>query len=194
MNALVESHKARMLPFMDSINQALTRIGEFFGIIALTYLPENIELRRITETGDAEFKKMSLEDFIGRYDIEIDPRSIKAATRDLRKKQIFDMITLAAQTGTDPNNGGMFVDMRALWKELLLTHEIPFNDILMDEAKVFEVQKRGKNNMVEMDIEAQQKMAQAQQAMQPPAPQGMPPEGVPQPGNPEEGALLQEMQ
>lgn len=78
-------------------------------------MEDEIDVRIVNEDGAASFTTMSPSDFVGRYDVEIDPRSLKASTRDVRKKQILDMIQLAAQTGQDPSTGEFFLDMRTLW-------------------------------------------------------------------------------
>lgn len=133
---MVESFKARLLPMMDSINGALTLVGEFWGVIALTLMPDEIDVRVLNDDGQASFKTLSVKDFIGRYDIEIDPRSLKASTKDVRKKQILDMIQLAAQTGQDPSTGEFFLDMRELWDGLLRAYDIEVDDIILDSKDI----------------------------------------------------------
>lgn len=136
VTAMVESFKSRLLPMMDSINGALTRISEFWGIIALTMMEDEIDVRIVNEDGAASFTTMSPSDFVGRYDVEIDPRSLKASTRDVRKKQILDMIQLAAQTGQDPSTGEFFLDMRTLWDGLLRAHDLEVDDIILDSKEL----------------------------------------------------------
>lgn len=66
-------------------------------------MEDEIDVRVVNEDGNASFITMKPADFVSRYDVEIDPRSLKASTKDVRKKQILDMIQLAAQTGQDPS-------------------------------------------------------------------------------------------
>jgi len=136
VTAMVESFKSRLLPMMDSINGALTRISEFWGIIALTMMEDEIDVRVLNEDGNASFVTMKPSDFVSRYDVEIDPRSLKASTRDVRKKQILDMIQLAAQTGQDPSTGEFFLDMRTLWDGLLRAHDLEVDDIILDSKEL----------------------------------------------------------
>ncbi len=133
---MVESFKARLLPMMDSLNGALTLISEFWGIIALTQMDEEIDIRVLDEDKNASFVTLNINDFMGRYDVEIDPRSMKASTKDVRKKQILDMIQLAAQTGQDPSTGEFFLDMRELWDGLLRAHELEVDDIILDSKDI----------------------------------------------------------
>ena len=145
VTAMLESFKARLLPMMDSINGALTRISEFWGIIALTYMDDQIDVRVMNEEGEASFTTLNVSDFVGRYDVEIDPRSMKAASKDVRKKQILDMIQLAAQTGQDPSTGEFFLNMPQLWKSLLEAHDIETDEILLDSKDIVKkVQKSQK--------------------------------------------------
>mgnify|MGYP003402881101 CR=1 FL=1 len=136
VTAMVESFKARLLPMMDSINWALTRISEFWWIIALTLMEDEIDVRVLDEDGQASFTTMSPNDFVSRYDVEIDPRSLKASTKDVRKKQILDMIQLAAQTGQDPSTGEFFLDMRELWDGLLRAYDLDVDDIILDSKEL----------------------------------------------------------
>jgi len=99
-------------------------------------MPDEIDVRVLNDDGNASFKTLSVKDFIGRYDIEIDPRSLKASTKDVRKKQILDMIQLAAQTGQDPSTGEFFLDMRELWDGLLRAYDIEVDDIILDSKDI----------------------------------------------------------
>ena len=136
VTAMVESFKARLLPMMDSLNGALTLIAEFWWIIALTQMDEEIDIRVLDEDNNASFVTLNINDFLGRYDVEIDPRSMKASTKDVRKKQILDMIQLAAQTGQDPSTGEFFLDMRELWDGLLRAYELEVDDIILDSKDI----------------------------------------------------------
>lgn len=133
---MVESFKARLLPMMDSLNGALTLIAEFWGIIALTQMEDEIDIRVLDDDNNASFVTLNINDFLGRYDVEIDPRSLKASTKDVRKKQILDMIQLAAQTGQDPSTGEFFLDMRELWDGLLRAYELEVDDIILDSKDI----------------------------------------------------------
>ena len=172
VTALIESYKARLLPLMDSINQALTIIAEFWGIIALTLMDDTLAIRKVSEDGEASFIDIPLDEFMGRFDIEIDPRSLKASTKDLRKRQLLDMINIASSTGQDPNTGQFFIDMKELWKELFRVHDIMPDDLIINTDEILESQK-----------EVQEAQAQAQAGMQG---QGIPSEEIPQEVIPEQ--------
>lgn len=120
----------------DSMNGALTLIAEFWGIIALTQMEENIDVRVVDEDLQTSFVTLNINDFLGRYDVEIDPRSMKAASKDVRKKQLLDMIQLAVQTGTDPSTGEFFIDMKELWHGLLDAYDLDTNDIILDSKAI----------------------------------------------------------
>lgn len=142
VSARLQSFKARMLPLMDSLNQSLSEICETWTILAVTLMDGDIEAKISDDNGNPKFMDIKPDDLLGKFDLEFDAQALKTATREMRRKQIMDLVTLANQSGSDPITQQSFVNMRYLWKELLDTFELPGEDIIMDVKQVANVQAK----------------------------------------------------
>jgi hypothetical protein len=60
-------------------------------------LPEEISVKVLTKDQQTRFKNINMEDLIGKFDIEFDAQALKTATRETRRKQNMDLLTLASQ-------------------------------------------------------------------------------------------------
>lgn len=161
VSALVQAFKSRLLPLVESMNQALANIAEMWIAIAVTLMKRDFTVRVMNQEGEAVFKDISLDDLLGKYDIEFDAQALKSATREVRRSQLSELLPIAMQAGVDPNTGQYFIDMRKLWREIFESYELP-QDMVMDSKEV--VQNKSKTQ--EQEALAQQKMQQRVQAMQ----------------------------
>jgi len=140
VSALVQSFKARLLPLTESLNSALSKIAEMWAVIWVAILPEEISVRILTTDQKTRFEKITMEDLIGKFDIEFDAQALKTATRETRRKQNMDLLTLASQAWFDPNTQSYFVDMKAIWKEVLDSFEMSSDWIIMNDKQVVKKQ------------------------------------------------------
>lgn len=161
VSALVQAFKSRLLPLIESMNQALAQIAEMWIAIAVTLMKWNFTVRVLNEDGDAIFKDITLEDLLGKYDIEFDAQALKSATREVRRSQLSELLPIAMQAGVDANTWQYFIDMRKLWKSILESYELPLDMVLESKEVVKE-----KARTQEQEAIAMQKSQQRIQAMQ----------------------------
>ena len=143
VSARLQSFKARLLPFVDSLNQWLSKICEVWSVLGVVYLDEEIELKVKDKDDNVKFIDISVEDLIGKFDVEFDAQALKTATRETRRKQLWELLQNASTFGVDPITGNPFVDMRKLWKEYLDSFEMASADIILEEKQIYS--KRNKS-------------------------------------------------
>lgn len=136
VSARLQSFKARLLPLMDSLNASLSAVCETWTVLAVTLMDESIEAKIKDDNGNPKFMDIKPEELIGKFDLEFDAQALKTATREMRRKQTMDLITLANQSGQDPTTQQFFVDMRALWRILLDSYEIAPDEVVLSEKQV----------------------------------------------------------
>ena len=185
VSTLVQAYKSSLLPFIDTLNQALAKTLKLWSLFALTQLDETIVLRIYdTEKKKYVFKEISPNDLIGKFDVYFDAQALKSATKEVRRNQLMQLIQLSASAGVDPVTGAFIVDMRKLWEELLNTFELP-KEYVLEPTKVLRDQAKFQYKAQEY----MQKYTQAPPVPQPPSPP-QPQEGVvsepPEPENPQE--------
>ena len=129
---------------------------------------------------------LSPEDLLGKFDLEFDAQALKTATREMRRKQFMDLITLAANAGVDQITQQPFVDMRKLWSELLDTFELPAEDVILNGKQVIKTQAKAQA-LQQQAQQAAVQSAQAQNAEQ----QGFSP-GFPQAVDQQVGNMVSE--
>lgn len=140
VSALVQSFKSRLLPLTESLNMALSKIGEMWGIIGVAILPETLQVKIQTDDGVVRFAEITMEDIIGKFDLEFDAQALKTATRETRRQQAMELLQMAANAGADPSTGQYFVDMRELWRFTLDTFEIASDDFILTDKQIVQKQ------------------------------------------------------
>ena len=146
VSARLQSFKARLLPLMDSLNESLSQVCETWSVLAVTLMDGDIEAKITDDNGDPKFMTIPAEELIGKFDLEFDAQALKTATREMRRKQFMDLLTLANQSGQDPNTQQYFVDMRKLWENLLDTFELPSKDLVLDVKQVATIQAKAQKD------------------------------------------------
>jgi len=162
VSALVQAFKSRLLPLVESMNQALASIAEMRVAIAVTLMKWNFTVRIMDEDGAAIFKEITIDDLLGKYDIEFDAQALKSATREVKRSQLSELLPIAVQAGINPNTWEYFIDMRKLWRSIFESYELP-QDLVLDSKDIV----KEKSNYQKLDAMAQQRMqAQFQAAQQ----------------------------
>ena len=162
VSALVQAFKSRLLPLVESMNQALAKIAEMWTATAVVMMDEMIAIRQMGKDGKPVFKEINIDDLIGKYDIEFDAQALKSATREIKRDQLLQLLQTAISWWVDPNTGEYFIDMRELWREIIDSFEMS-QDLVMSTK---EVNKEKTKTMI-MQAKAEQQVQQAVQAGQP---------------------------
>lgn len=136
VSALVQSFKSRLLPLVESMNMALSKIAEMWAVIWVALLEDELDIRIFDENNAAQFKTITMEDLLGKFDIEFDAQALKTATRETRRKQFMDLLSLASTAWFDPNTQTYFIDMKKIWAEVLDSFEISSSDVVMDDMNI----------------------------------------------------------
>lgn len=113
------------------------------------------------EEGAAIFKDITLDDLLGKYDIEFDAQALKSATREVKRSQLAELLPIAMQAGIDANTQEYFIDMRKLWRSIFEAYELP-QDLVLDSKEIV----KNRTNVQAMNQIAQQKAQQRIVAMQ----------------------------
>ena len=171
VSALVQAFKSRLLPLVESMNQALAKIAEMWTATAVVMMDDMIAIRMMWKDGKPVFKDITIDDLVGKYDIEFDAQALKSATREIKRDQLLQLLQTAIQWWVDPNTGEYFIDMRELWREIIDSFEMS-QDLVMNSK---EVNKEKTKSMI-LQAKSEQQVQQAvqqwmqQQPMQPGAP------------------------
>ena len=135
VSALVQAFKARLLPLVESMNQALASIAEMRVAIAITLMKWDFTVRIMDEDGAAAFKEISIWDLLGKYDIEFDAQALKSATREVKRSQLSELLPIAVQAGMNANTWEYFIDMKKLWRSIFEAYELP-QDLVLDSKDI----------------------------------------------------------
>ena len=162
VSALVQAFKSRLLPLVESMNQALAKIAEMWTATAVVMMDDMIAIRMMGKDGKPVFKDITIDDLVGKYDIEFDAQALKSATREIKRDQLLQLLNTAIQGWVDPNTGEYFIDMRELWREIIDSFEMS-QDLVMNSK---EVNKEKTKSMI-LQAKAEQQVQQAVQASQP---------------------------
>lgn len=165
VSALVQAFKARLLPLVESMNWALADIAEMWIATALILMDKTISLRVLDGADGVSFNEISIQDLIGKYDIEFDAQALKSATREVKRSQLAELLPLAVQAGMNPNTQEYFIDMRKLWKEIFEAYEMPQELVLESKEIVRDTAKYQKEQM-KAQQKVQAEMQQGQQGQQ----------------------------
>lgn len=161
VSALVQAFKSRLLPLVESMNQALAKIAEMWTATAVVMMDDMIAIRMMGKDGKPVFKDISIDDLVGKYDIEFDAQALKSATREIKRDQLLQLLQTAISWWVDPNTGEYFIDMRELWREIIDSFEMS-QDLVMNTK---EVNKEKTKSMI-LQAKAEQQVQQAVQAGQ----------------------------
>lgn len=176
VSALVQAFKSRLLPLVESMNQALAKIAEMWTATAVVMMDDMIAIRMMWKDGKPVFKDITIDDLVGKYDIEFDAQALKSATREIKRDQLLQLLQTAIQGGVDPNTGEYFIDMRELWREIIDSFEMS-QDLVMNSK---EVNKEKTKSMI-LQAKSEQQVQQAVQQWMPQQPQpGMINTGAPE--------------
>jgi len=168
VSAMVQAFKSRLLPLVESMNVALSKIADVWSLMGVALMPDTINVKISAPGEKAKFTDIPMADLLGKFDVEFDAQSLKTATREIRRAQLGQVMQLAAQTGVDPLTGESFIDFRKLWGAYLDANELPSADIVLSTKDIAE--KRGKAEIEKMKIEG--KFAAKKDAMNPMGPNG----------------------
>lgn len=91
VSALVQSFKARLLPMIDSLNQALTWIAKKWLLYWIVNFDWDIEIEKFTD-GKSLIKTIKIEELIWEYSIEFNAQSLKTATRELKRESLLNLL------------------------------------------------------------------------------------------------------
>lgn len=162
VSALVQAFKSRLLPLVESMNQALAKIAEMWTATAVVMMDDMIAIRQMGKDGKPVFKDITIDDLVGKYDIEFDAQALKSATREIKRDQLLQLLNTAINWWVDPNTGEYFIDMRELWREIIDSFEMS-QDLVMNSK---EVNKEKTKSMI-LQAKSEQQVQQAVQATQP---------------------------
>lgn len=172
VSALVQAFKSRLLPLVESMNQALAKIAEMWTATAVVMMPETVSIRVMGKDNTPIFKDITIDDIVGKYDIEFDAQALKSATREIKRDQLLQLLQTSIQWWMDPNTWEYFIDMRELWREILDAFEMS-QDLVMNSKEV----NKDKTKSMILQAQSEQKVQQAvqqNQPQQPANPMGMP--------------------
>ena len=191
VSALVQAFKSRLLPLVESMNQALAKIAEMWTATAVVMMDDMIAIRQMGKDGKPVFKDITIDDLVGKYDIEFDAQALKSATREIKRDQLLQLLNTAINWWVDPNTGEYFIDMRELWREIIDSFEMS-QDLVMNSK---EVNKEKTKSMI-LQAKSEQQVQQAVQATQPmdqQAQMAMGSEWAPEPGMAQTGIEQEQM-
>ena len=192
VSALVQAFKSRLLPLVESMNQALAKIAEMWTATAVVMMDDMIAIRQMNKEGKPVFKDINIDDLVGKYDIEFDAQALKSATREIKRDQLLQLLNTAISGWVDPNTGEYFIDMRELRREIIDSFEMS-QDLVMSTK---EVNKEKTKTMI-MQAKSEQQVQQAAAQMQQPMPQqqqmAMWSEWAPEPGMAQTGIESEQM-
>lgn len=166
VSALVQAFKSRLLPLVESMNQALAKIAEMWTATAVVMMDDMVAIRQMGKDGKPVFKDINIDDLVGKYDIEFDAQALKSATREIKRDQLLQLLQTAIQWWVDPNTGEYFIDMRELWREIIDSFEMS-QDLVMNSK---EVNKEKTKSMI-LQAKSEQQVQQAVQQWMPQQPQ-----------------------
>ena len=161
VSALVQAFKSRLLPLVESMNQALAKIAEMWTATAVVMMDDIIAIRKIGKDWKPVFQDLNIDDLIWKYDIEFDAQALKSATREIKRDQLLQLLQTAVSWGIDPNTGEYFIDMRELWREIIDSFEMS-QDLVMSTK---EVNKEKTKSMI-LQARSEQQVQQAVQQQQ----------------------------
>lgn len=161
VSALVQAFKSRLLPLVESMNQALAKIAEMWTATAVVMMDDMIAIRQMGKDGKPVFKDINIDDLVGKYDIEFDAQALKSATREIKRDQLLQLLTTAIQWWVDPNTGEYFIDMRELWREIIDSFEMS-QDLVMNSKEVNKEKTKSMILQAKSEQQVQQAMAQQQ--------------------------------
>lgn len=189
VSALVQAFKSRLLPLVESMNQALAKIAEMWTATAVVMMDDMVAIRMMSKDWKPVFKDINIDDLVGKYDIEFDAQALKSATREIKRDQLLQLLQTAIQWWVDPNTGEYFIDMRELWREIIDSFEMS-QDLVMNSK---EVNKEKTKSMI-LQAKSEQQVQQAVQQWMPQQPQPwMWSEGWPEMGMAQTGIESEQM-
>lgn len=103
-------------------------------------MKDTVEVKVIDKDNAASFKEINIADLEGDYDIEFDAQALKTATRETRRKQYMDLLSLAPTAGTDPITGQYMINMKEIWRQVCDSFELPPETVLLDDKAVVQRQ------------------------------------------------------
>lgn len=170
VSALVQAFKSRLLPLVESMNQALAKIAEMWTATAVVMMDDMVAIRQMWKDGKPVFKDITIDDLVGKYDIEFDAQALKSATREIKRDQLLQLLQTAIQWWVDPNTGEYFIDMRELWREIIDAFEMS-QDLVMNTKEVNKEKTKSMVQQAQSEMKVQQAVQAMQQQMQPQQPQ-----------------------
>lgn len=136
VSALVQAFKSRLLPMVESMNVALSKIADVWSLMGVALMPETISANISSPEEPSKFVDIPMKDLLGKYKVEFDAQSLKTATREIKRAQLSQVMQLAAQAGVDPLTGEAFINFRKLWGHYLDANELPSSDLVMSTKDV----------------------------------------------------------
>ena len=91
----MQAFKSRLLPLVESMNQALAKIAEMWTATAVVMMDDMIAIRQMGKDGKPVFRDINIDDLIGKYDIEFDAQALKSATREIKRDQLLQLLQTA---------------------------------------------------------------------------------------------------
>jgi hypothetical protein len=170
VSALLQAYKSSLLPFVDSLNRALGQIAKMRTLFAISETDGEISMRIYDDKEEAyTFMSIEPEDLLAEFDVYFDMQALKAATREVRRNQLLQVLQTAVQAGVDPITGQFILDLRPLWKEILTEFEFD-KGLIIDANKAVRTQSRVQRQIAKEEMKTQQQMQQAQSQVQPSQP------------------------
>ena len=192
VSALVQAFKSRLLPLVESMNQALAKIAEMRTATAVVMMDDMIAIRQMGKDGKPVFKDITIDDLVGKYDIEFDAQALKSATREIKRDQLLQLLNTAISGWVDPNTGEYFIDMRELWREIIDSFEMS-QDLVMNTKEVNKERTKSMILQAKSEQQVQQAMAQQQWPMPEQQQMAMGSEWAPEPGLAQTGIEQEQM-
>lgn len=192
VSALVQAFKSRLLPLVESMNQALAKIAEMWTATAVVMMDDMIAIRMMGKDGKPVFKDITIDDLVGKYDIEFDAQALKSATREIKRDQLLQLLNTAISGWVDPNTGEYFIDMRELRREIIDSFEMS-QDLVMNTKEVNKERTKSMILQAKSEQQVQQAMAQQQWPMPEQQQMAMGSEGAPEPGMAQTGIEQEQM-
>ena len=192
VSALVQAFKSRLLPLVESMNQALAKIAEMWTATAVVMMDDMVAIRQMGKDGKPVFKDINIDDLVGKYDIEFDAQALKSATREIKRDQLLQLLQTAIQWWVDPNTGEYFIDMRELWREIIDSFEMS-QDLVMNSKEVNKEKTKSMILQAKSEQQVQQAMAQQQWPMPEQQQMAMGSEGAPEPNMAQTGIEQEQM-
>lgn len=130
----IQGFKVRMLPLLDSLNQAIGRIAKAWMAMGIVQMEEGAIMKILDEETKAQqIETFDPESLDMEFDVIFDSQALKSAMKEIRTQQLMQFFTIATQLIANPVTGMPMIDLQQLLEELAHTMEMSDDFVMTPE-------------------------------------------------------------